>query len=130
MNKDFKKFADKYTDQTLMNKIKRYARVAGVNVIYAVSLLFYAMKDKDVSTTTKAIIVGALGYFVFPLDAVADFIPFTGYVDDLAVLTLALGQVSKAVTPLVKDNAKSFLENWFAGYDEQELVDFENLVKI
>jgi len=37
-----------------------------------------------------ASITGALIYFISPIDVIPDFIPVVGYVDDLAVITLAL----------------------------------------
>jgi len=37
---------------------------------------------------TVAALAGALAYFLSPLDVIPDFIPFTGFVDDAAVLGL------------------------------------------
>jgi uncharacterized membrane protein YkvA (DUF1232 family) len=42
---------------------------------------------------TIALIVGALLYFVSPIDAIVDAIPVLGYVDDAAVLAWVFGQV-------------------------------------
>ena len=42
---------------------------------------------------TIALIVGALLYFVCPIDAIIDAIPVLGYVDDAAVLAWVIGQV-------------------------------------
>jgi uncharacterized membrane protein YkvA (DUF1232 family) len=40
---------------------------------------------------TAGALVAALAYFVAPLDAVPDFIPLTGLLDDAAVLSLVFG---------------------------------------
>lgn len=40
---------------------------------------------------TAAALAAALAYFVAPLDAVPDFIPVTGLLDDAAVLSLVFG---------------------------------------
>lgn len=40
-------------------------------------------------------ILGAIIYFVSPIDAIPDFIPFIGYVDDAFVISLILKQVHK-----------------------------------
>ena len=45
----------------------------------------------------KATIVGALGYFITPLDAIVDLTPVVGYADDLGVLALAIAAVATYV---------------------------------
>lgn len=40
---------------------------------------------------TAGALVAALAYFVAPIDAVPDFIPLTGLLDDAAVLSLVFG---------------------------------------
>lgn len=42
----------------------------------------------------RALIGGALLYFLSPVDMVPDFIPVTGFLDDLSVLALAVGLVT------------------------------------
>lgn len=41
----------------------------------------------------SAIIIGALGYFILPLDFIPDAIPVLGFSDDLAALVAAYGYV-------------------------------------
>jgi len=45
------------------------------------------------SRGTVAAILFALFYFLFPLDAIFDFIPFFGYIDDLAVISFVLDRI-------------------------------------
>ena len=66
----------------------------------------------------KAIIIGALGYLISPIDVVPDAIPIAGLADDLAVLLYALGKVWSQVDDNLKDKAKEKLSKWF---DEDEL---------
>ena len=47
---------------------------------------------RGVARSTMILIVGALLYFVSPVDAIFDGIPVLGFVDDAAVLTWVLGQ--------------------------------------
>ena len=47
------------------------------------------MRDKDTPKYVKAVIAGALGYLVLPIDIVPDTIPVLGWIDDVAVLGLA-----------------------------------------
>lgn len=37
--------------------------------------------------------MGAVIYFVTPIDAIADFIPVLGWMDDAAVFTLVINQI-------------------------------------
>jgi uncharacterized membrane protein YkvA (DUF1232 family) len=45
---------------------------------------------KNVSTQTLIILVGAVVYFLMPFDAIPDFIPGIGLMDDVTVIGLAL----------------------------------------
>ncbi len=49
---------------------------------------------KSVSKTTLLLCVGAIIYFVTPLDMIPDFIPITGFIDDSAVLAYVLRRIS------------------------------------
>ncbi len=79
------------------------------------------MKEKSVSLKTKASIAGALGYCIFPLDAVPDLMPLVGFTDGPGVLIFALTQVSSNVSPEIKAKAKKQLKEWFGSIDEAEL---------
>lgn len=51
---------------------------------------YMAGNYKAIPFTTIAAIAGAIVYFVSPLDVIPDFIPGLGYLDDAAVIGLAL----------------------------------------
>ena len=57
----------------------------------------------------KALIVGVLGYFILPLDAVPDFVPVAGYADDFAAMLLVLLELDTYVTPSMEKAAKAAL---------------------
>ena len=46
----------------------------------------------------KAIVIGALIYFINPIDLIPDFTPFIGFADDMAVLALAFRYLSHRAT--------------------------------
>ena len=52
--------------------------------------LFEMLSDPAVSKAKKAAAVGALLYFINPFDAIPDFVPFAGFVDDAAVIAAAV----------------------------------------
>ncbi len=123
MENEFSKY---YSEKTLWEKLKKFAKAAGAKVVYAVLLLFYVMSDKSVKIKTKLSIAAALGYFIFPADAIFDLTPLIGYSDDLGVLLFALSQVSSNITPETEQKARQKLNEWFGEVDEKEL---EGLVK-
>jgi uncharacterized membrane protein YkvA (DUF1232 family) len=48
---------------------------------------------RDVSRATIGLIVGALVYFVSPIDAILDHLPLAGYLDDAAILAWVMSEV-------------------------------------
>ncbi|MDO8952152.1 MAG: DUF1232 domain-containing protein [Draconibacterium sp.] len=125
INNEFSKY---YSEKSLWEKIKKFSKAAGTKVIYAVLLLYYAMKDDNVSLKTKLFIAASLGYFILPTDAIFDLTPIIGYSDDLGVLLFALKQISSAITPAVKENARRKIEEWFAEIDEREMAELEEKI--
>ena len=49
-----------------------------------------------------AYIVGALGYFILPIDLVPDFIAGLGYTDDLAVIAILMKHLKDNITPEIE----------------------------
>ena len=83
-------YAGHYNENEFWEKLKKFARKAGIKVTYAALLLFYVLKSPGTSTKDRAKILGALGYFILPIDLIPDFIPIAGYTDDLAARKAAL----------------------------------------
>jgi len=55
-----------------------------------IKALYRYMKDKSVSWYRKSIVIGALIYFITPIDAIPDLAPLIGYLDDLGVITAVI----------------------------------------
>ena len=119
---DFMKYKDKFTQNGFVEKISRIAKRAGVKLVYAALILYYTLESDRVSIKDKAIIIGALGYLISPLDVIPDAIPIAGLGDDLAVLIYVLRKVWDEVSDDVKAKAKTKLSQWFDG-DELSKVD-------
>ena len=115
---DLSKYESEFSFDNLMNKIKESAKKAGLKAIYMALLLYYALESPTISTMDKAIIYGALGYFICPIDIVPDILPFIGLTDDIAVLAWAFSRVKKNVTDMTREKAKTKLKIWFGNYDE------------
>lgn len=52
-------------------------------------------KYKDMGWTSIVLVLGAVIYFVNPLDAIPDFLPLIGLTDDLSVIAFAVSRVRK-----------------------------------
>jgi uncharacterized membrane protein YkvA (DUF1232 family) len=94
-------------------------------LVYAALILFYTLQSDKISVKDKAIILGALGYLISPLDVVPDAIPIVGLGDDLAVLVYVLKLVWTDIDPEVQERAKQKLSQWF---DEDEIKEIDGLL--
>ncbi|MGP1416517.1 MAG: YkvA family protein [Prevotella fusca] len=121
---DLQKYKDKFTQQGFFDKIQRIAKRAGAKLVYVALILYYMIQSDKVSLKDKAIIIGALGYLISPLDIVPDAIPIAGLTDDLTVLLYALGKVWTSVDDEMKEQAHEKLSKWF---DDDEVNIAEDL---
>ena len=117
-------YANKFSNSEFVEKIARIAKRAGAKLVYVALILYYALHSDKVSTTDKAIIIGALGYMISPLDVLPDAIPIVGLTDDLAVLLYVLKKVWGNVEPDIKDKAMQKLTKWF---DQEEIAEIGNV---
>ncbi len=85
-------------------------RVAG-KIPFAEDLVaaFYCATDPKTPSRVKLILLGAIGYFVLPLDAVSDLLPLIGFADDAAVLAAAITQVAGSITEEHRAKARKSL---------------------
>ena len=118
-----------YSESSYWKKLKKFAKKAGISVVYAALLLYYALQNPKLPKKYKGVILGALGYFILPLDVIPDFIPIVGFSDDLGVLLLALGHVAMHVDDETKTKARKKLKDWFGSYDVKEFEEVENKLK-
>lgn len=102
-----------YSESSFWKKLSSVAVKAGSKVVWAALVLYYELTDPKVSLRDKGIILGALGYFILPLDLIPDFIPALGFTDDLGALLAAYRAVSSNITPEVRAAASEKLASWF-----------------
>lgn len=121
--KDIQRYQGHYSEQKFSGKLTKVAKRAGQKIVYAVLLLYYVLKVPSVPKKDKATILGALGYFILPLDLLPDVLPVVGFTDDLSAILLALHAVWKNITPEVKELAASKAREIFGDLDP---VDIEN----
>tara|TARA_B100001123_G_scaffold60759_1_gene65909 strand:+ start:1060 stop:1560 length:501 start_codon:yes stop_codon:yes gene_type:complete len=119
---------DEYVDARILNgqerfvadqfwpKIRRYlAQLPFANDLTAA---YYAATDRNTPLGVRAALLGALVYFIIPTDAIADFIPGFGFIDDAATLAATLQMVMVHITPEHRARASAALNE--ASQPEQE----------
>ena len=120
---DLNSYQKHFSFNGLMSKIKETAKKAGLKAIYMALLLYYALESPTCTALDKAIIYGALGYFISPLDLVPDILPLIGLSDDIAVLAWAYSRIRHNVSDMTREKAKTKLKIWFGDFDEKEIDD-------
>lgn len=123
---DFMSYANKFSQTDFVEKIASIAKRAGAKLVYAALILYYTLQSDKISTANKAMIIGALGYMISPLDVIPDAIPIAGLTDDLAVLLFVLKKVWTDIDPEIQQKAKDRLSKWF---DEDEIDEIKDLFK-
>ena len=71
---------------------------------------YFCATDRDTPLQVKAILMGALAYFVVPTDMIPDFIAALGYTDDAAVFYAALRTVAPHIKERHRDRARETLD--------------------
>lgn len=116
-----KTYETHYSDENFRQKMTRYAKKAGREVVEKALWLHYAAQDPATPKWAKAAMYSALGYFILPLDAIPDFAPLVGYTDDLSVMAAALVVTSMYITGAVKEQARNKVDGWF-GSDADDVT--------
>lgn len=107
----------------LLERVKDYARKAGRASTRPALLLYYVMKSKDTPTKDKLVIFTTLSYLVLPIDILdAKRLPFIGWLDEVASLSIAFQRMCKYITPEIETEVDKVLDRWFPEYTSYELI--------
>ena len=105
---EVQKYGTYYSDNRFWKKVERVAKKVGATVLLPVFTLYYMLQYDKLSLQHHAYIVGALGYFILPIDLIPDgILPVIGFTDDIAVMTLVLKLVKDSITPEIKARANA-----------------------
>ncbi len=100
------KYREAYSDESFHVKALRTAKYLGREGLRYALILYYVLRRKDLPGKVRLIILGALGYFILPLDFLPDFLPVLGFADDIGVLAAAVAAVSMYADDGVKAQAE------------------------
>ena len=111
---DLNGYAKYFSDSSLSKKLKKVAGKIGKKAVYHIMVLYYTARSPQMPTKAKLKILAALGYFIFPLDFIPDFILFgLGFGDDLVAIAWALYSARKYITPEIREKARQRVDIWF-----------------
>jgi uncharacterized membrane protein YkvA (DUF1232 family) len=102
-----------YSDESFWTKLKNFALTAGREVVEKALILYYTAQNPNVPAWAKGVVVGALTYFISPVDAIPDILVGMGFTDDLGVLLAAIATVSVYINADTKEQAKQKMKDWF-----------------
>lgn len=112
-------YSQEYSEEKYWAKLKKYALKAGAEIVEKSLGMYEALKDKDTPTWAKATIVGALGYFIAPIDAIPDLTPIVGFSDDLGAIAAAFAIVAGHVKEEHLQRARETMKRWFGKLGKQ-----------
>src|SRR5476651_856624 len=97
---------------SLRRSFWRKMRRVAAQIPFAEDLLaaYYCAFDRATPLQVKATLVGAIAYFVLPIDAIPDVMPVLGFTDDAAVLATAIKLVADHILPVHRDAARNSLD--------------------
>jgi uncharacterized membrane protein YkvA (DUF1232 family) len=102
-----------YSEESFWAKLKKFYFTAGKEVVEKALMLYYTAQNPGVPTWAKTVVVGALTYFISPVDAIPDILVGIGFTDDLGVFLAAIATVSIYVNAEAKAQAKQKMTDWF-----------------
>ncbi len=110
-----------FSENTFWKRMQTIVKNVGQKTIYTILLLYYSFTRKETPHWAKNIIIGVLGYFLTPFDAIPDLTPIIGYTDDIGVLTFGLVTIACYVNDEVRAKARTHLEKWCGEVDEAQI---------
>lgn len=104
-------FGQGESESSLRRSVWRKARHVAARIPFAEDLLaaHYCAFDRSTPLKVKATLIGALAYFVLPIDVLPDVMPVLGFTDDAAVLAAAIKVVASHIAPAHRDAARDAL---------------------
>lgn len=111
MNND--KYKDYYSEEGFWDKMAKFAKKAGKELVTNALKLYYAMALGVATPAQITAIIAALGYFISPIDAIPDPAP-GGLVDDGGVIALAVTTLACCSDPRVVEAANAKANEWFS----------------
>ncbi|HLT01967.1 MAG TPA: YkvA family protein, partial [Geminicoccaceae bacterium] len=95
-------------EQRFWRKVRRVV----ARVPFAEDLLaaYFCAMDRDTPSYVRGVLLGAVAYFVLPLDMIPDILAPLGFTDDASVIAAAIAAVGSNLQPRHRQEARARLE--------------------
>ncbi len=93
--------------------LKKILLTAGRSIALPALEGYELIMDNSTPQQVRLSIMGALTYLILPIDLIPDFIPASGFSDDLVALTAVISLWQHHITPEIKFRARCKLDKWF-----------------
>ena len=118
---NLKGYEKHFSESELWNKIAKIGKSIGAAIIYPVLLLFNLLKSSETDLKEKTMIIGALGYFILPVDLIPDAISTAGFTDDMAALGAIISALASCITIELQNEAKQKCHEMFGDIDDRAI---------
>ncbi|SFE19816.1 Uncharacterized membrane protein YkvA, DUF1232 family [Paenibacillus catalpae] len=95
-----------YVNNGFWSKVRKYA--SKVPFSKEAVAMYYCAMDPNTPTKVKVTAIGALAYWILPIDLVPDIFPLVGYGDDATAIFVAYKAISSHITDEHRDKAEEF----------------------
>lgn len=129
---NYAKHFDSNLAYKLLKKLRKETRgkpkiIAGATgaIVTVLGTLLSAWNNPETPASLKALVIGAIGYILLPIDLIADVIPVVGYTDDLASAGAVVAGVTKYCNFKLSDLDREIdeEEGLFQESDDEELFE-------
>jgi uncharacterized membrane protein YkvA (DUF1232 family) len=95
-------------EQRFWRKVRRV--VARIPFTEDLLAAYFCAVDRNTPAYVRAVLCGALAYFVLPTDMIPDVLAPLGFTDDASVIAAAIAAVGRHLQPEHRDAARDRLE--------------------
>jgi uncharacterized membrane protein YkvA (DUF1232 family) len=101
--------------------IGKLANRGGRKIIILAMTLFHCLNDSETPAWAKSVIIGALGYLIFPLDFIPDALLGAGFTDDWSVILGAVATVAAHIKEDHKAKAAAIADRFLGGEKQNDV---------
>ena len=105
---DVRAYCKHFSEASFADKLREVGKLLGRNILLPVLKAYYVLQSPTTKASEKAMLIGALGYFILPVDFLPDFLAgLIGFGDDLMVVSYVLAKVHNNITPEIEEKAEA-----------------------
>lgn len=95
---------------TIIQRLPEMNRGAIREIWPKVRSLLEMIRDPSAAWTAKTLAIGALIYLISPFDAIPDFIPFVGLIDDAALIVAVVATLARQLDQYMRQSMQASVE--------------------